>query len=481
MLLLIFGVNRNHMKRSLITLTFILISCYSFAQSITGDWYGALSINGTNIPLVFHVAKSGDTYTTTFDSPDQGAHGLATDKTAVTGNKLTIEASTYKIKYTGTFLPDSAQIKGTFMQGGGSLPLTLGRTPTAVPATVAVARPQDPKDFPYKQEDVVFTNPKGGNQLAGTLTMPPDGKATKIVILITGSGPQNRNEELKAINHRPFLVWSDWLTRNGIAVLRFDDRGVAKSTGDFNTATSADFADDAEAAVTYVQSRADLKGLSIGLMGHSEGGMIAPIIASRNKAVKFIVLLAGPGVPVSELMLKQVDDQLRLGGASPDQIQRSLATTKKVYAEIIAHPELSAPRLEQQIDTIETVDLRTFPKEDLHGQSIDQILKANAAIVTPWYRYFLAFNPADYLVKIKCPALALDGTLDMQVNAEANLAAIKADLEKGGNKHFKVVTLDGLNHLFQKATTGSLPEYSQISETVNPVALQTVSVWINGL
>ncbi|MFI5162128.1 MAG: alpha/beta hydrolase family protein [Sphingobacteriales bacterium] len=469
------------MKRPLITLAFILISCYSFAQSITGDWYGALSVNGTNIPLVFHIAKNGDAYTTTFDSPDQGAHGLATDKTTVAGNQLTIEASTYKITYSGIFMPDSDKIKGTFVQGGGSLPLNLGRTKAAVPAAPIVTRPQDPKDFPYKQEEVVFTNPKGGDQLAGTLTMPSNGKATKIVILITGSGPQNRNEELKPFNHRPFLVWSDWLTRNGIAVLRYDDRGTAQSTGNFTTATSADFADDAEAAVTYVQSRADLKGLSIGLMGHSEGGMIAPIVAARNKAVKFIVLLAGPGVPVTELMLKQVDDQLRLGGATPDQIQRSLAVYKKAYAEIFAHPELPAAQLEQQIDTIEARDLRTFPKEDLHGQSVDKILKTNATLVTPWFRHFLAFNPADYLMKVKCPVLALDGTLDMQVNADANLAAIKAALQKGGNKHFKVVTMDGLNHLFQKATTGSLPEYAQITETVNPLALQTVLDWINEL
>ncbi len=277
------------------------------------------------------------------------------------------------------------------------------------------------------------------------------------------------------------MVWSDWLTRNGIAVLRYDDRGTAQSTGNFTTATTADFADDVEAAVSYVQSRADLKGLSIGLMGHSEGGMIAPIVASRNKTVKFIVLLAGPGVPVSELMLKQVDDQLRLGGDTPDQIQRSLAIYKKTYAEIVAHPELPAAQLEQQIDTIEARDLRTFTKEDLHGQSIDQILKANATLVTPWFRFFFAFNLADYLVKVKCPVLALDGTLDMQVNAETNLAAIKANLQKGGNKHFKAVTLDGLNHLFQKATTGSLPEYAQIAETVNPVALQTVLDWLNGL
>ncbi|MDB5123945.1 MAG: hypothetical protein JWP94_2074 [Mucilaginibacter sp.] len=467
------------MKKIITSFIFILLTYGAFAQGIAGDWYGTLNIpGGTTLHVVFHITKSGETYSATFDSPDQGARGLATDKTTVTGNQVTIEAAQFNFKYMGDYKPDSNKITGTFTQGGGSLPLILtsGKPSTAV---VPSARPQDPKDFPYKQEEIIFTNPKAGNKLAGTLTMPADGKATKILVLITGSGPQNRNEEIIQFNHRPFLVWSDWLTRQGIAVLRYDDRGIGQSTGDFKTATSADFADDAEAAVNYIRSRSDLKGLSIGLMGHSEGGMIAPIVASRDKAIKFIILLAGPGVPIEQLMLKQVADQMRLSGAPGEAILRSAATNKKVYKLISQNPSLSTAQLKQQVDTLMYRELRGYPKADLQNQSIDAIVKQSSALISPWYRYFIAFNPADYLTKVKCPVLALDGTLDMQVNSDANLAGIKASLEKGGNRHFQIVSLPGLNHLFQKATTGSVAEYAQIPETVDPAALQKVSAWIN--
>ncbi|GAC1307572.1 MAG: alpha/beta fold hydrolase [Mucilaginibacter sp.] len=470
------------MKKLIASFALMLLAYGVFAQSITGDWYGTLNIpSGPTLHVVFHIAKSGETYSATFDSPDQGANGLATDKTTVTGHQVTIEAARFNFKYVGDYKPDSNKITGTFSQGGGSLPLTLTNGKPSAAVVVAVARPQDPKDFPYKQEEVVFTNPKAGNKLAGTITMPADGKATKIVVLITGSGPQNRNEEIVQFNHRPFLVWSDWLTRQGIAVLRYDDRGIGQSTGIFGTATSADFADDAEAAVNYIQSRADLKNLKIGLMGHSEGGMIAPIVASRDKAVKFIVLLAGPGVAIEQLMLKQVADQMRLGGAPDEAIARSSATNRKIYQLISQNPSMSTVQLKQQIDTLMYRELRGYPKADLDNQSIDAIVKQSSALMSPWYRYFIAFNPADYLTKVKCPVLALDGTLDMQVNSEANLAGIKASLEKGGNRNFQVVSLPGLNHMFQKATTGSVAEYAKITETVDPVALQKVSAWINHL
>ncbi len=451
------------MKKITITIVFITLAYCSFAQSIAGDWYGTLNYPGTGtLHIVFHITKTGDSYSTTMDSPDQGARGLATNSTTVAGDKLTIEASKFGVTYTGTFLPDSNKINGTFKQVNNSTPLNLT---TSKPAAV-VARPQDPKDFPYKQEEVTFANPKAGNTLAGTITLPADGKATKIVVLITGSGPQNRNEELKPFNHRPFLVWSDWLTRQGIAVLRYDDRGIGQSTGVFSTATSADFADDAEAAVSYIQSRPDLKNLKIGLMGHSEGGMIAPMVASRDKYVKFIVLLAGPGVPVEQLMLKQVADQMRLGGASDEAIMQASAIYKRASDLIIQNPSSSTAQLKQQVETL-------LP----HDAMVQQL----SAQITSWFRYFITFRPADYLTKVKCPVLALDGTLDMQVNSQANLAGIKSALEKGGNKNFQTISMPGLNHLFQKASTGSVAEYGQISETVNPAALQTVSAWINRL
>lgn len=462
------------MKKTSLIVAFILWVSAVFAQGIVGDWSGALMVNGAKIRIIFHIVKNDDGYKSTMDSPDQHANGLPVGATTFADNKLTIKASQYGINYTGTYLPDSNKINGSFPQGGKIVPLNFTWSKSTI-----VARPQDPKDFPYKREEVAFDNPKGGDRLAGTLTMPTDGKASKIVVLITGSGAQNRDEEL--MNHRPFLVWSDWLTRHGIAVLRYDDRGTAQSTGNFATATSADFADDAEAAVSYIQSRPDLKNLSIGLMGHSEGGLIAPMVASRNKAVKFIVLLAGPGVPTLQLMVKQAEDQMRLAGMSGEAMKISLDIDTKLFDCVKANPALSTAELKSKLDTITLKTLGSYSTAQRGGKSMDDLMKANITLLNPWYRYFIAFNPADYLTKVKCPVLALDGTLDMQVNAEANLAGIKTSLEKAGNKNFEVVALPGLNHLFQKATTGAVAEYEQIPETVDPIALENVSVWINKL
>ncbi|WP_184548641.1 alpha/beta hydrolase family protein [Mucilaginibacter sp. FT3.2] len=465
-------------KKLVFTLCLALLAGGSYAQTIVGTWYGTLTVQTKAIHLVFHITKNNDTYTSTMDSPDQGANGLPVDKTTFSDNQLIIDAAKLGIKYTGTFLPDSDKFNGTFAQGGFKFPLNLLTNKAADNAP----RPQDPKDFPYKQEDVKFINAKGGDQLAGTLTMPENGKATKIVVLITGSGPQNRNEEITQFNHRPFLVWSDWLTRNGIAVLRYDDRGVAQSTGDFRTATSADFADDAEAAVNFIRSRSDLKALQIGLIGHSEGGIIAPLVASRNKAVKFIVLLAGPGVPISDLMVKQTADLSRLSGQPAELVKLSMATNVKLYAASRQYSHLPDAAFKAKLDTILTNDLKSYPPKALGGAKIENIVSSTVdEIGTPWFRYFITLNPADYLTKVKCPVLALNGTLDMQVNSEANLAAIKAGLQKAGNKNHQEIALPGLNHLFQQAQTGSIGEYAQSAETVNPLALQKVSDWIKQL
>ena len=464
------------MKKIISTFTIMLLAVCLQAQTITGDWYGTMPVRGKQIRVVFHISKTGDIYKTTMDSPDQNAIGLPTDNTTVTGNQLTIAAPSLGINYTGNYLPDSNKINGKLSQGPNSTPLILTTTEIKVTKAAPVPRPQDPKDSPYKQEEVVFTNPKDGNTLAGTLTMPADGKASKIVILITGSGPQNRNEEIEQFNHRPFLVWSDWLTRNGIAVLRYDDRGIGASGGVFATSTSADFADDAEAAVSYIQSRPDLKNLAIGLMGHSEGGMIAPMIASHNSAVKFIILLAGPGVPISQLMVEQTEDQLRLGGAPDSAIAQSAALQKKVFAVMNDNKEIPAAELKTKIKTMLNDELGKFPAEALGGRSADDMAQE---ATTPWLRYFITFDPAVYLTHIKCPVLAMNGTLDMQVRSTDNLKAIKECARKAGNKNVQIVSLDGLNHLFQKAKTGAAPEYGQITETVNPVALNTVTEWLN--
>ncbi len=469
------------MKKLIPLIVLLLAAVSSYAQSVEGAWYGALLVQGTPIHLVFHITKSGEGYTTTLDSPDQGANGLATDKTTFTGNQLAIEASQFKITYTGTYQPDSAKITGMFKQGVMSLPLNLFKTKQPDAAAKAVVRKlQEPVNFPYRQEEVAFTNAKAGNQLAGTLTLPQDGKFSKAVVLISGSGPQNRNEEL--MGHRPFLIWSDYLTRHGMAVLRYDDRSVGKSTGNFKTATSADFADDAEAAVSYLKARPDMKGAAIGLMGHSEGGMIAPMVASRNKEVKFIVLLAGPGIPITRLMAQQTADQTRLSGASADEVKQNVATNQKLYAAVNQYSTLPPDAFKVKLDTLLRQEYRSHPAGSLGDARLDDVINQTLTQVnTPWFRYFISINPADYLAKVKCPVLALNGTLDMQVNSTANLAGIKAALQKAGNKNHQEVALPGLNHLFQQATTGAADEYGKSEETVNPAALERVSTWLGQL
>jgi pimeloyl-ACP methyl ester carboxylesterase len=466
------------MKKITLILMLLAAAFNLKAQDVTGDWYGAIKIAGAKLNLVFHVNKSGDVYSTIMDSPDQGAKGLGTDKTTVNNNAITIEANKFGIKYTGTYKPDSSIINGTFTQGALNTPLILTHSKPKEQGK----RPQDPTAFPYKQEEVTFLNAKAGNMLAGTLTMPSDGKASRIVIMISGSGPQNRNEELQGMDHRPFLVLSDWLTRNGIAVLRYDDRGIGKSTGNFAAATTADFADDADAAVKYTQARPDLSKLSIGLIGHSEGGMIAPMVASRNPAVKFICLLAAPGVPMIELGLQQQKDQLRMAGTAEKAMKASTSMLQNVFKTIVDNPGLSNAELKVKVDTILLGALSAFPPETFAKESKqDMANRITTQFLSTWYRYALSLKPADYLTKVKCPVLSINGTLDIQVENVTNLAGIKAALQTAGNKNHEEVALTGLNHLFQKAKTGNMNEYAEIEETFNPLALEKVSTWINGV
>ena len=471
------------MKKITLLLSLLLLSTLLNAQGLTGSWSGALQIQGTKLRIVFNVSAASSGFTSTMDSPDQGARGIPTSTTTISGNDITIDAPNLGISYKGTFLPDSNIIRGIFKQGPANMPLTLYKSSEHKVAVAKPAkRPQDPTEFPYKQEEVSFQNVKAGNQLSGTLTMPSSGKVSKIVVFISGSGGQNRDEEILPFNHRPFLVWSDWLTRKSIAVLRYDDRGVGKSTGQQAGATSADFADDAEAAISYISQRPDLKGLSIGFLGHSEGGMIAPMVAVRNPLVKFIVLLAGPGVPISELMVKQNSESLRLAGA-PDSIIVSLSSlNRKIYTAIGTYKTLNAEEFKVKMDTVLYSVIRGDQPGNPSQEKIEQLVSQNSkALNTPWFRYFITFNPTDYLTRVKCPLLAVNGTLDSQVDSEANLKGIKKSLLKSGNKKFEIVPLSGLNHLLQKATTGSVSEYAEISETVNPVALEKVSAWINKL
>jgi len=470
------------MKKYILALLFLSFRLSLFSQNISGDWYGLLKAPTSSIRIIFHIVLDSNRYLSTMDIPEQGAKRLLMDSTMISDGHVRLKMSAYTIYYNGTYYADSNIIKGIFNQGAFSIPLNLSRTPIKAPEVPA--RPQDPISFPYKQEEVVFKNPKSSNSLSGTLTIPTETKPGKLIILLAGSGPNNRNEELGAgINHRPFLVWSDFLTRNGYAVLRFDKRGIGKSTGDYGSAKTSDFASDAQAAIDFVQSRPDLKGLSLGLMGHSEGGILAPLLASRNPSVKFVVMLAGPGVPLSQLMIKQRGDFIKLSGGDEKAVKSSDSLFGKIYTCMNANKAISTQELYSKLFTIIAQSIKNEQGNGQSEEKIQQTAKAytNALTSSPWLREFISYQPDTYLSKLKCPVLALNGTLDYQVDATENLNGIKTSLEKAGNTNYEIDPMPNLNHLFQKAKTGSLSEYSQIPETVDPEALNKVLSWIQKL
>ena len=326
-------------------------------------------------------------------------------------------------------------------------------------------RPQEPEPpFPYEAEDVTFPNEADDVKLAGTLTLPDTADVYPAVVLITGSSPQDRDEALAG--HRPFLVLADHLTRQGIAVLRYDDRGVAASTGDFAQATTEDFARDAEAAVAYLKTRPEIDADRIGLLGHSEGGLVAPMVATRSGGVAFLVLLASPGVTGEEILYEQGDLIGKAEGASASQVEANRTQRERLFAAI-----------KQDTDSAQVAsDVRRILKES--GLPAEAVEAQAEWAASPWFRYFLTYDPAPALEKVEVPVLALFGEKDLQVPAEANRAAVEAALEAGGNEAYAVEVLPSLNHLFQTSETGAPSEYAQIEETMAPVVLETIAAWI---
>ncbi|GHT11493.1 alpha/beta hydrolase [Bacteroidia bacterium] len=446
------------------------------AQDITGQWNGVLKVQGTQLRLVFHITKTDAGYSATLDSPDQGVKGIPTTSTTVeTGHapSLKIVIPSIGAGYEGALENDTI-ITGTFKQMGQSFPLNLSR---ATIEKEPLIRPQEPKKpYPYNEEEVVFDNPMDGVTLAGTFTYPKTKGTFPAVVLISGSGAQNRDEEL--MGHKPFLVLADYLTKNGIAVLRFDDRGTAKSTGNFQIATSLDFSKDVESAVKYLQTRKEVNQKKIGLVGHSEGGMIAPMVAARSKEVAFIVLLAGVGISGEQLLLLQQELIAKASGLDEADWQKAQKVNQGAFEIIIQ----STQQVELQKDLI------TYFKQvaqDIPRTGIpegvtenDLVNMAVSRICTPWMQYFIKYHPAPALEKVKCPVLAINGDKDLQVPAKINLEAIKSALQKGGNKKVTTKELPGLNHLFQEAETGLPTEYATIEQTFSPIALNEIVEWI---
>jgi uncharacterized protein len=440
---------------------------------VAGSWAGKLDLGAAKLRLGLNFKDTSGVLTTTLDSPDQGAFGIKMDKTTLSGDSLKVESTAMRAIYKASLLPGDSLLSGKWIQGGQTFDLLMRRAEK----TVALRRPQEPKPpFPYQVKEVKFINQKAGFELAGTLTIPEGKGPFPAVVLITGSGPQNRDEEL--MGHKPFLVIADYLSRNGIAVLRYDDRGVGKSQGHFGKATTFDFADDAEAAFAFLVKQESIDKKHAGLAGHSEGGLIAPIVAARNKEVNFIILLAGTGVDGEEILKVQTAKLMEGAGDKPGKIAEALKLNAGIYS-IVEHEPDSAKAMKFMTAAVEAaVKSDTSIVASQKDSYVQQITAGLPVMTLPWMRTFLVLDPKIYLRKVKCSVLSLNGSKDLQVPCEMNQQAIEKALQEGQNKDFKILKLDGLNHLFQHCRTGMPSEYATIEETFAPEALRAMKDWI---
>lgn len=461
------------MKKNLLICSLLIFSTVVFSQDITGEWNSLLKVSGMQLRLVFHITKTETGYSATMDSPDQGAKDIPMSKASYENSVLTIEMAAAKIEYTGK-LDSEGNVVGTFKQAGLTAPLTLTRKTIE---KVEVKRPQEPvKPYPYYSEEVTFENSKDKITLAGTLTLPSKEGQYPVVVLISGSGPQNRDEEV--FGQKPFLVLSDYLTRHGIGVLRYDDRGMFASKGNFAKATSFDFATDVESAVNYLKTRKETDKKHIGLIGHSEGGIIAPIVAAKSKDVSFIVLMAGTGISGGDILLLQQELIGRASGMTEDKLKKTTDINLGAYNIIKANNDTI--KMKNELSKYLTTKMKEAPDGEIPaGNTVDEYVNSQIkAITSPWMLNFIKYNPAPTLEKVKCPVLAINGSKDLQVPPGANLPAIEKALKKGGNRNVTVKELAGLNHIFQECKTGLPKEYGEIEQTISPVALDMMTNWI---
>ena len=456
-----------------IGLALLLTSTISlFSQEVVGTWHGVLKVQGVELEIVFHINKQDSQYVSLMDSPTQGGFDIPTTKTTFKNKQLEIVAANLGAFYQGKLINDT--ITGIFNQGGMSLPLTLVRT-----EKIELLRPQEPTaPYPYDVEEITFTNTKEKIDLAGTLTLPRQAEKSAAVILIAGSGPNDRDETIFA--HKPFWILADYLTRQGIAVLRYDKRGIDESEGEYFTATTKDFAEDVEAAISYLKTRKEIDLTNIGLIGHSEGGVIAPMVAVENGDVKFVVLMAGLGVTGTELVLAQHQheyDKLKLTEERKENLDN---ITLNLYANVLKWTEYAGTdeernQLKQDLGILWqnlTPDMQKGAQKELF------IEQTTAKMISPWFRYFLEINPLKHIEKLSIPVLAINGENDTQVEYQSNLDGIEKALKRANNKQYVIKSYPNLNHLFQESTTGEIDEYGKIEQTISLNVLSDIKNWI---
>ena len=456
------------MRTLVLLLAGLALSSSLSAQDISGAWHGKLSLPTGSLTIVFHISQTEqDVYVTTLDSPDQGANGIKTQTTSFNDSTLIIQIPVIHASYKGKLNSDNT-INGTFTQGM-PLPLNLKKGEASRPK-----RPQEPQPpFPYRSEEVTVRNERDEINLAGTLTLPEKGTKFPAVVMVTGSGAQNRDEEI--MGHKPFFVIADYLTRNGIAVLRCDDRGTAASQGTHATATNEDFATDTEAMVNYLRSRKEINAKKIGIIGHSAGGIIAFIVAQKDPSIAFVVSLAGAGVRGDSLMLKQVELISKSQGM-PDVVWQGMKPSIRNRYAILQQTDKTPEELQKELYADVTKTMSPEQLKDLN--TIQQLSAQISSMTSPWYLHFMRYDPGQDLKKLKCPVLALNGKKDIQVDAVMNLTAIQKRITGNGNKNVTVKAYPNLNHLFQTCEKGTLAEYGQLEETINPEVLKDIIEWI---
>ncbi|MEO5946854.1 MAG: alpha/beta hydrolase [Chitinophagaceae bacterium] len=445
------------MKAKYIVIVVILFlrstSGFSQLAKFTGSWFGTLNV-GIDLRIVFHITQNENgILTVTADSPDQAAFGLKCDTTFISNDTITIEMKNMQASFTGKLTNDSV-ITGKFVQKAG-IPLTLIKKKD--PASLIKKRPQTPQaPFTYKSEDITYINKDGSINFGATVTIPEGKGPFPAVVLVSGSGPQNRNAEM--LGPQFFAVLADHLSKNGIVVLRYDERGIGKSTGIFGEATTADFAEDASAGVDYLLSREEVDKKKIGMIGHSEGGIVVPMVATIRKDIDFLVLLAAPGISILDLMAEQNEAIAMKNGVSAESAKEFGMLYRRVITSIIEAPD-SIIALQNTAMLIEKwavqkskqllTELNLAPAKN----RFDYVSALTSQVRSKWFKYFLSINPAMYLQQLKCKVLALNGDKDIQVISTSNLAGISNALKKSKSKKYEVKEIPGLNHLFQHCTS----------------------------
>jgi len=460
--------------RKICTLLFIFLVVFSNANSqenIIGDWNGVLSLGGQQLSLIIHLEKVGTTYSGSMDSPDQKAFGIKADKVVFEKDTLDFIISKIGLRFKG-FWADTT-ISGEFTQGYFKAPLQLSRRKVEKKVVVKPQEPQAP--FPYLEEEVVFHHVNANFDMAGTLTLPKGDGVFPLILLISGSGPQDRNEEI--LGHKPFLIIADYLTKKGYAVFRYDDRGTAKSGGEFEGATSPDFASDAASALAYLKTRKDIDTTKIALAGHSEGAMLAAMIAANDSSINAIIMLAGPGIPGDQLLLMQQELIATVNKVSPDEIKENTIINRSLFELINKSNDIESATI-----TVEK-KLKKISKKlskialEAYGGKTEFVSQNLRAYINPWMYYFLRYDPAVDLKNIKCNVLALNGNKDLQVPSKINLAAIELNINNPG-KIKQVIEMPNLNHLFQNCLTGNITEYGEIQETISPEVLEKINEFL---